>query len=841
MKKRIIYLLLSAILVLSPMNLVYGAESDENSQLELLQGLDIVCGLDESKLETPIPKSTFINYVLNIAGEYKYADFYDENSLSMAEQMGIISSAKSVSKNASLSSNEAVTIAVRFLGHELLARDRGGYPEGYRRAASSLGILKGVVIPGDKVTYGQAIRLLYNMIDVDYSNYGLGYNLVAYNDNITALEHFRKIYTVKAEVTADCESDLFGSGNLGKGFVKIGDVVYLEGESNIRPLLGHYVKAYIKKTEDDAADTVVYAEDKAREIFTLNAEDIETVENNLCTIKYYKNKTSMTLSKLKIAKDAAYALNSVSYPGCRESDFKKDGTIITLVDNDGDSQYDFVNLESYDTMVVSSVSVSSMKIHNEFTFDANLSTLDLEDYEEEKIHVIKNDVACELFEIEKGDILSVYRTPKGSDGEVRIYAHTNNFEGMVEGYSIDDEEAYAIIDGTKYELSKLYVDANRHNEQLARTLNPSMTYMFGCDKSGKIVLVKAIYDDSLKYGYVVKKITSDDGEEVRFTMFMEDGSWAKYLLADRIRWNGQGKIKLAQLMQDSEFGASIPGLIGIKLDQDGKVKAIETPVAYSANMDKDRLSTTGEVTANYRYNDTTFSNYYYMDSDTKVFIIPEDGSKDRTLYQIGSNTSFKSDQSYTFEGYNRDEYYNLDMVVSKRTASTIQTVGDTLYMVKDVGIRYDDYHGVVPCIKVASSTYAGVSLFGEENMFGDLSKGDLIKIHTNTEGLIDNYSIIYSMASGVEKVLPTVNERHSASSMVKGIVKNIDVDQGRLLVETAEEMAFKIPESTPVLIYDAKENTVTVGNIKDVDRRDFVNVSLSRSQVNLLAIYKGLQ
>ena len=258
-------------------------------------------------------------------------------------------------------------------------------------------------------------------------------------------------------------------------------------------------------------------------------------------------------------------------------------------------------------------------------------------------------------------------------------------------------------------------------------------------------------------------------------------------------------------------------------------------------MDRERLNTTGEITANYRYNGTTFSNYYYMNSDTRVFIVPDEDTEDESLYEIGTSTSFKSDNSYTVEGYNRDEYYVLDMVVSKRPKNTIKTVDDTLYMVRSIGTKYDENHGVVPYVNVASNTYAGVSLCGEEGVFDGIKQGDLIKMRMNRLGLIDNCTVIYSMENGVEKVLPTVNERHSASSVVKGIVSEVDVDGERILVDTTEEMAFMVSKTTPVLIYDAVIDTVTVGNINDIEKDDFVIVSLSRSLVNLLAVYKGIK
>lgn len=845
MSKKLICFLLSLMLLLCSVSFgVSGAEETGGDELQLLQKLDIVCGADENKLENPISKSAFINYILNITGDYKYSDYYDENALMAAEQTGIISLAADVLKTDNLSAEEAVTIAVRLLGYEAMAQDKGGYPSGYMAVASQLGMLSGVSL-GDKMTYKQAVVLLANIIECDYAQFGVGDsgNVIVYEKDMNVLTHFRGIYTVEAVITADEESDLYSDGEIGEDRIKVGDEIYSEGNSNAKSLLGHYTRVYIKNSKSDF-DEIIYALDMARDVFVLSYEDIEAVEDNARRIRYYKKEGSTKTAYLNIGADAAYALNGVSHPQCGEGDFLKEGAVITLVENDGNSEYDFVNIESCDTMIVAGISIASMKIHNEYTFDESLRVLDLSLYDKNKIHIYKNGNPIDISGIGKGDVLSVYRTPKGTEGEINIYAEQSGFDGIVESYSeADEDNIKVVVDGEEYKLSKLYISANKSNEKSAMTVKVGNRYSFGLDKNGRIVFVKTVQNDSLVYGYATGMAETPTGisNDIKIRMFTEEGEWKVYTLADRVKWNGNGNAEPDEIYNNGEIASKIPGLIGIKFNSEGEINAIETPVGYVKGMDRERLNTTGEITANYRYNGTTFSNYYYMNSDTRVFIVPDEDTEDESLYEIGTSTSFKSDNSYTVEGYNRDEYYVLDMVVSKRPKNTIKTVDDTLYMVRSIGTQYDENHGVVPYVNVASNTYAGVSLCGEEGVFDGIKQGDLIKMRMNRLGLIDNCTVIYSMENGVEKVLPTVNERHSASSVVKGIVSEVDVDGERILVDTTEEMAFMVSKTTPVLIYDAVIDTVTVGNINDIEKDDFVNVSLSRSLVNLLAVYKGIK
>ena len=61
-----------------------------------------------------------------------------------------------------------------------------------------------------------------------------------------------------------------------------------------------------------------------------------------------------------------------------------------------------------------------------------------------------------------------------------------------------------------------------------------------------------------------------------------------------------------------------------------------------------------------------------------------------------------------------------------------------------------------------------------------------------------------------------------------------------ILIDTALEIAFKLSSSKSVLIYDGEKETVKVGNINDIEKDDFVVVSLTKNQTAMVAVYKEI-
>lgn len=849
MKKRLIYLMLSAAIILCGMSINIGVyAASDSSAASLLQGLNIVCGFEntDANLRDTILKSSFINFALNIANDSKYTADYDADALAEAERMGLIVSASAVSKNDILSGNEAVKIAVCLLGYRVESEQRGGYPTGYAAVAQREGVLKGVTL-SERMTYAQAFRILCNILDADHSNFigngdGNGNYLVAEN-KINALEYFRKTYRMKGVVTDNGESGLYNFENAKKGYVKVDDVEFFEGSSNAGTLLGHKVEVFYKENRD-GENEIIYVDDlSADKVMIIKADDVENVTNNNHTIEYYCNEDSNRTRSVKISADAAYLLNGVAYADCKEADFKKEGTEIVLISSGNAGNYDVVNLLSYDTMLLSSVSSGNKKLYNRYTFDGAWETLDLSEYKDEDIFIYKDGAEAKISDLAAGDVISVFKTPKGTDGVIKIYADSNRFEGTVESYSEAAKEV--VINGKTYEISDLYYAAAAKSEKYAAPIKAGQKYIFRMGRNGKIVSVETVENNDVTYGYVTKYSVTDDGpdERIKLRVFMMDGSWESLMLAEKIKHNGKGKLDTAKVLANDEIMNSIPGLIGMKLNADGEISEIKTAVPYSDGLSSDTFTKT-ETYSDYRYRGGSHSwdNNYYVTDNTKVFIIPNDTSADESLYSIGTKWSFEWDEQYTFTGYNRDEYYFLDMIVNTRDVSDISKVSDTVYLVKAVGEGLNSDGDVVSTINVASEEYAGVSFSAEDKaVFEDVKKGDIIKIHVDANGNVDKCLVVYSTSQGMIINSGTGEERNESGVLVGGILLKSDNESGKILLESDREIAFPFSPSKTVLIYDVNSGITEIGGINSFERGDYVMVCLNDSEPVIAVVYRNLK
>lgn len=846
--RRIISLILSVILLLATANISYADETQsiDEQQFAMLKALNIVCGVnyDEGLLYKEITKSSYINFIMNIALDVKYTDDYNAESLQNAQNMGFISSANSVGESDKLSLNEALTIAVRLLGYELEAQDRGGYPAGYIFVANSQKLIDDVE-SGDKLTYSQVFKILYNITEADCSSYKVTGDgpLINYSKSVNALEYFRHIYKIEGVVTDNGESGLYGDSFIKEEYVNIENKTYLKGSSKAGELLGRYAVAYVK--DNGELDEIIFIFDKSRTVLEIDVENVSSVTENLTVLKFYESETAERIREIKIKPDAIFLKNGVAYSKCSETDFKKYGTDIILIDYENDRVYDYVNFKSYDTMVVEAVSQSLKKIYNKYTFDEDLKELDLGGYEEKDILIFKNGETTTLAEIETGDILTVYKIPENKTGKIKIYVETESFDGVVKSYSEKNKEI--VVDGKTYELSELYVKAREEQESEAKPISVGEEYTFYLDTDGKIVYVVKASAENVTYAYLVKFIPSSEwGETVYYmSLFTEEGAWEQKTLAEKVKVNGT-MCKRSNVDLNGEISACLQkDIIGVKYNTKGEINYIVTPTDYYEGIDETLLNRDTNVSGKtYRYNDTTFSNYYYMDGYTKVFIVPNDNSEDKSLYRIGTNYSFKSNNTPAgkLTGYNRDEFYNLDMVLWSSPATNIKNVGTTLYMVKEKGLRVNSDGDVLPYVNVASETYAGVTFEGESTDSGldNVDVGDVIQIHINGEGRIDNCTVFYDLSKNDTSKKTVSGSLGGEDYAVQGYVLKKSVADGMILIDTALEIAFKLSLSKSVLIYDGEKETVRVGNINDIEKDDFVVVSLTKNQTAMVAVYKGI-
>jgi len=172
------------------------AETDD-AKSGILQGLGIVT-------YSRVNRENFINSL--------EALLYEDTSLFTAEdvakQTGMIPGDAEYKGNDSITVSDAAQYAVVALGYKMQAELDGSY----LNVAAQLGLMKGISDSGDKkLSYDNAVKLLYNMLDVApmqkiVDGTGTGYWI---DPNTNLLEVNRDIYKIYGFVTADTNTSLY--------------------------------------------------------------------------------------------------------------------------------------------------------------------------------------------------------------------------------------------------------------------------------------------------------------------------------------------------------------------------------------------------------------------------------------------------------------------------------------------------------------------------------------------------------------------------------------------------------------------------------------------------------
>ncbi len=821
----------------------------ENTQLDVLKALEIVNGYeDESKAFSKMSKATFINFLLNMIEGGKYTAAYDSNALLQAEQLGLIESASAVSQSDTLIKDEAVKMAMSLLGYKNLCMEMGGYPAGFAVKANQIGLTDGLTL-SEEMSNAEAYMLLYEAMNtgvLDVVAFGTDGNSYAEYEDRTVLNVYRRIYQVNGVVTANGISGLYEAAATSEGYVTIEGDLYKDPNNLLYKYLGYKVLAYAKKLGDGSFELIYGEPHTTVEVVEIESNNILDVASDISSIEYYTDENATSSRKINLPPTIVLLSNQVVWSDYTAADFKQPDGMVTLIDHEGDNQIDVVKLDFAQSMIVASVSASTKTIRGEYSYTGALSKLELKTYDSpgNKARFFLNGEEATLEDVQQGDVLSVYESNGAGGRCADITILRNKVVATVTAYYQAENELAA--GDVIYELSALYQKAKAEGESFAEAIVVGKSYAFYLDANGKIIAARTESNDGVQYGFL-KAV--GDGESafnppVILRIFTENGEWKELNLAQKVKLNG-GSADTAANVKVYATGA-IGKLIGYSLNSEGDIARLETPQSIAAfedasSLNPERMNVLPATTNRFRYNNTTFGGIHYMTGTTKVFFVPSEEPDNEDLYDIGNNYSFVSNAEVTYIGYNTDEYGFLDMVLVERNKENSKKPADAVYFVREVGTGIDGEGNTVGQITVASAAYYGLSILVDDSYdISSVSPGDLIKIHVNARGYVDNIEFIYSVSSNVVLLAPDTIE----DGRIQGVIDKMDLSQDRIRVETNwktndVKLGLKVPTTIPVLIYDIKRNTVTAGKTADLSIDDYIIAQLSKNNVAGIYVYRN--
>ena len=267
---------------------------------------------------------------------------------------------------------QAVKMTVCALGYDAVAKNNGGYPDGYLKVATQRGFIKGIVdgVVGQGANRGLIAKLIDNMLGIDQLDPVTGEvkkdSSVKKDSYASESAKGQVIATYKTGLTADLEEEC----KKNEIIIKEGneEVTYtIDGlssgvQAKISSYLGKLVSVNYTDDEDSGNTLTSLVEQKGKnETLTLNAEDIYDFDGD--AIEYYDEKSD-DFEQANIANDYYIIYNGKTTEKTLSEIMTAlmagDGTI-ELLSSDADGSYDVLFVRSYVTFIASSSPSTSTK------------------------------------------------------------------------------------------------------------------------------------------------------------------------------------------------------------------------------------------------------------------------------------------------------------------------------------------------------------------------------------------------------------------------------------------------------------------------------------------------
>ncbi|MBQ6796225.1 MAG: S-layer homology domain-containing protein [Clostridia bacterium] len=586
MKKRILSMLLMLTMVFSlivvPNSAVAATyydtvDTDCELAVDVLDALGIMGGYTDGSFlpYNTITKAEMASIAVKLVGIDGYDeeapddmelfnDMYDYEGwaagvIAMAKTVGIARGDEDGNFNPEMSATyeDAVQMVVSALGYGHQAQVRGDELKDYVYVAQRLGITKKLDTGmGQNITRSDVAKLVYAALTVDLMlpiSYSADGTMVKYEavEGKNALNSFFDVQEIKGIVMENEYAAIDGETTVEEEQVLINDEVFNTGYTDIADYLGYYATVYALDAEDSTEyRTIIAYGAKSVKNSTLTIEGDNLVDVSYSavdgyTFEYWVNKeTDRKTKDVKTSSTPYVMYNGKAVIDVSEELLMPENGHVVLIDNNGDDDYDIVDVWEYDLVYVFAVSQSSGNVTSSY----DRSTTYRFDPEDEDYHVTflnSYGGVAQLSDIKQYSVLYVYESLDKLEKKVVI--SNNRVTGAITEASSDGY----VINGTEYEVSPAV------EGRLELAVSDEGDFYLDADNriagfEGTTVIRKnigmfiAINNGGLEAGYQVKVLTQNSGVMI-------------YNLASSVKVNDE-KMTASEFYElaftDALFGAS---------------------------------------------------------------------------------------------------------------------------------------------------------------------------------------------------------------------------------------------------------------------------------------------
>lgn len=879
--KKIIGIILALLLVLGSFPVLAedtiptGLTSDTENAMKLLSALDIE-ELDMGISRSSVTRQEFAASIYKIVTGTVFPEEYTETSLyndvtdaQYVPYINALSKLKILSGYADgtfkpynkVTLNEAFTVIVRALGYDVIAEANGGYPGGYHLTAVNLGIAKGIDLSASKLTIGEMAIILKNTLlaEVKTKNSYSPDGKIEFSDYTTSLIYsVHKVNLIKDVVNGIDITKLAGESSVPPWNILVGTKLLKIGELSPNHLLGYSVEAYYNYE----TDTLIHIEPtKKNSTVVMDVTDIIRIGNNEIE-RMINGKT--VINKYGPLSDFIYNNGATEKPLSLSLFDRKNGTL-TLIDNNGDNNFDVIKADVYYDVVVDYVNPAEKKAYDLLSGEA----VNLETSGSANPFVVLDDGEGGTFTAEslsKYNVLSVYETlPDSSQQYVRIIKSSLRETGTV---SIIDED----------ENGKTVVTIGKNEVQLTEAAKRDYISLIKAGEAVSILLnaegkgagVAFYVEGVLKYGVIMQ--CADQTKDLETSYFAriytqqdksEDIYFADNVSIDGNKYRENDENILKHLLAGAKAAGTVQKsgqqrymqLVRYSLDKEGKFEVIDTVldsydalsgtgVAASINSETDSLNSLylGPSSPNddceflSGARAINFGNGVLVGGQTVVFGCPGVNESYISDYTNPENYSYPGSGGVTTADRRFSSYYanpediTASVIVyhysagggSGSTSTNWFGVFDKVTRGLDAdGVVSDKvyywYHGEYK--SDYASTNAGwtdtegkLGVPGKRYTISDLREGDAVRFNWNNDGKISSF-YIFARGEGNIKVgvdqWPTQfrNRNRRASGYAYKIYENglgVVIGDDLSALESSPQVQ-QIRDTVPAIVYDSSQ------------------------------------
>lgn len=736
---------------------------------------------------------------------------------------------------------QVLKIFVELLGGGAYAEVRGGFPTGYISAARKLDISKSVAVAADAYIHRiDVAQIIYNALHADVVEIRVisgGYADYEVSDE-NLLSKILDIEIIEGTITA-VDSTSLNRANDGAG----DGAVIIDGEKVFDPnhyaddYLGSNVTAYVKVNEKSSKSTLIYVEEQSSNTITeILGDSISDATNK--QIKYYVGNKTRIL-KFSSITDMVYNGKAIAFD---ESKFKDSSTVnIMLVDRDNDGTIDFVNITEYKDRIVEKVVTEDQMVY----FKYGEATLLLKD---SYVRILLDGQTATLDDLNSGMVVSVaVSEDTNTDKWVKLLACSQMVSGTVDGIGTNGGVDCVDIAGKEYPISDAAKTLQKKNN--IPEIEAGAGGQFYLNTNGEIVyFVSGGSSDNIGYlvaaGLNDNKITPD----VQLKLYTDKGKMEVFKLKEKVNINGVSKkiSELSKSVQWQELQDEVAGkqLIKYKAEDDiiKKITYCKDTPYYDPNefsLDvKESLYVRKQYVLDYKYS---------VDSSTKVFYVPSDGSREIEKYKMLNGTYFKRDKTYDVSLYDLTPMGKVSYAIVRASGSVLTVDNDFMFVTgiaRGLNSESDEvniiegYNTAGNLVKIYSLPDEPLVDYSDSTLY--VEKGDFIQYALNAVNSIEEIKIVHKVSDDNHKGIGTV---HTGDRLISfGYAANI-TSSGFLVSETPLDGEISpldakviVPTGGTVIMYSKSRNIAEKANFADIVPGDEIFTIGNASNTTMMTI-----